>query len=158
MATWTPTQIAVVSAGLTTATNAYVTGDQLGTEITVTGAASSNAGFGAITGIELVDYSNILGAVDLFLFSDSTTPAADNAAAAWSDADALKSVAGSPVFLPAPVAMTSNRLGGVGNLWIPFKSGAGHANLFADLVTRSGHTFFGAVGDIKLLFSVVQWG
>src|SRR5437667_264578 len=103
MAVWAPVQVDVVSAGLTTATTAYTSGDQLGTEITVGTMAAANAGYGAIVAIELVDYSAILGAVDVFVFGDTTTPAADNAAAAWSDADSLKSIPGSPIMLPGPV-------------------------------------------------------
>lgn len=154
---WAPIQITATSAGLTTASTAYVTGDQLGTEITLTGAGAANAGYGAIIGVELIDYSDILGAVDMFVFYDTTTPASDNAANSWSDADANKNIPGSPIMLPAPIDSANNRSGGATNLWIPYKCGSGHSNLYCDLVTRSGHTFFGAVGDIHLNVHVLQY-
>jgi hypothetical protein len=159
MAGWAPAgPLQVNSAGLTIATTAYTSGDQLGTEITLSSAAAANNGFGAITGVELIDYAGILGGVDLYVFVDSTTPASDNAASSWStDADMLKSIPGSPISIPAPVSSANNRTSGVGSIWLPFRSGSGHSNLYLDLITRSAHTFFGAVGDIHLNFYVMQY-
>jgi hypothetical protein len=154
---WAPYVITATSGGLTTATNAYVTGNQLGTEITLTAAAAGNNGHGAIVGVELIDYANIVGAIDVLLFSDTTTPAADRAAAAWSDADSNKSIAGTPITLPGPTSLTNNRISGVGNIWIPYQSGSSHANLYCDLITRSGHTFFGAVTDLHLTINVMRF-
>lgn len=153
---WAPYFIQAASGGLTIATNTYVAGDQLGTEITLTGASLAAGASGAIVGVEMIDYSNVLGAVDMFLFYDSTSPAADNAACAWSDADSLKNIPGSPLMLPGPTSTTNNRTASLANVWIPYQTGAS-ANLYCDLVTRSAHTYFGAVGDIKLNVVVMRF-
>jgi hypothetical protein len=157
MSTWGPIKVVSGdSSGLTTSVTAYTSADQLGTEITLAALAGANNGFGVITGISVVDDGDVLGSFDLFLFSDSTTPAADNAAAAWSDADAVKIVPGFPINMPTPIDVGGARISAVSGLWIPFQSGSGHDDLFCDLVTRSGHTFFVAADDIHVRVSVIQ--
>jgi hypothetical protein len=51
-----------------------------------TGRGNQSVG-GYITGVSITDDSDVIGAVDLFLFEAASTPAADNAANAWSDAN-----------------------------------------------------------------------
>lgn len=155
---YAPAEVTCTSAGLTTATTAYAVGDQAGTEMTLTSAAASSGGHGVITGIELVDNSARMGSYQLWIFNASTTPAADNAAASWSDADAAKAIAGGPIIMPAPYVMANNGVGGAGNLWLPFKC-SGTANLYVDIQLLSVPTsnFFSAVGDLNFRFSILQW-
>ena len=155
---WGPPKVVLVdAAGLTTSATAYSSGDQLGTEITLPDVAGATAGFGIITGISLIDDGDILLSTEIYVFSDTTTEAADNAAAAWSDADAVKIVPGFPLVMPAPIDVGGVRVAGLGNLWIPFQSGSGHDDLFVDVVTRSAHTFFTAADDVHLRFSIIQY-
>ena len=86
-------RIAVGVTGVTTATTAYVAGDQVGTLVTVANAARVTGGGGMIVGVTLIDQSDIIGAYDVVFFDSSVTLAADNAAFAISDADSLKIVA-----------------------------------------------------------------
>lgn len=82
--------VSVTSAGLTNST--YASGDQLGNQFTFAGAARATAGSGRVANALLIDKADVLGAVDMYLFNATVTPAADNAANAWSDADMAKCV------------------------------------------------------------------
>jgi hypothetical protein len=134
-------RIAVGVTGVTTATTAYVAGDQVGTQITLANAARLSGGSGTIVGATLIDQSDITGAYDLVIFDSSVTLAADNAAFAISDADSLKIVA--LVQLAGAFDLTNNRVAQAYNLAIPYVCSGG-TSLFAALITRAGHTFFTA--------------
>ncbi len=138
-------EITVASTGLTTATTAYVAGDVLGAEMSFTNAVRTSGGRAAIEGAVLVDKAAVIGAVDLFLFRAASTPAADNAANSWADADMLNCVG--VVSFPGPYPSALNRVA----MWQgaqPF--GCAATTLFGVLVTRSDHTFFGAAGDLQV--------
>jgi hypothetical protein len=134
-------RIAVGVTGVTTATTAYVAGDQVGTQITLANAARISGGSGVIVGATLIDQSDIIGAYDLAIFDSSVTLAADNAAFAISDADSLKIVA--LIQLAGAFDLTNNRVAQAYNLAIPYVCSGG-TSLFAALITRAGHTFFTA--------------
>jgi hypothetical protein len=146
-------RISVPSAGLTTATTAYTAGDQVGTQFTFANAARVSGGSGTIVGIQLISAADIIGAFDIILTDSSVTLAADNAAYAISDADALKVVA--LVQLAGAFDIGNNRIAQAFNLAIPFVC-SGSASLFGGLITRSGHTFFAAVGDIQVIL-YIEW-
>lgn len=146
-------RISVQSGGLTTASTAYVAGDQMGTEFTITDAARTSGGTGYITGVALISAADNIGAVDVVITDSSITLAGDNAAWAISDSDALKVVA--MVQLNGAYDLGNNRLAQAQNLFIPFKCD-GSANLYASLITRAGHTFFGATTDLQLIV-YVEW-
>ena len=95
-------QVSVTSAGLTTATTAYTTGDQVGTGLTFAGMANVSTWGGIIVGATILDKGKIIntGDFELFLFSAAVTAAADNAAADFSDAD-MANYVGSIKFLTA---------------------------------------------------------
>lgn len=131
------------SSGLTTATTAYTDGDQLGAIISLTMAS----GTGIITNATLVDKSNIIGAVDCFIYDRSVTLAADNAADAISDADALFKLG--LISFPQPTTQTNNRTAHLDSLAIGFVANATTV-ICVQLVTRSAHTFFGAATDLVL--------
>jgi hypothetical protein len=132
-------EVSATSAGLTTVTTAYTSGDMLGTIWSFTSAVATSGGYGYVVGAVLEDDSSVIGAVDIVLFNATVTQAANNAAASWSDADAALSVGS--ITLPYPKVYALNRIAS----WEgakPFKVAA--TTLFAGMITRSDHTFFGA--------------
>lgn len=134
------------SSGLTTATTAYTDGDTLGAIIAMNMGAAS----GIIMSATLVDKAGtggVIGAVDCFIFDRSVTLAADNAAHAISDADALFKLG--MISFPYPVTETNNRTAHIDSLAVPFVANASNT-IYCALVTRSGHTFFGAATDLQL--------
>jgi len=143
-------RIAVTSAGLTIATTAYTAGDQLGTQLTFANAARASGGSGVVVGLTIVDVNDIIGPVDLVLFDSSVTLAADNAAFAVSDADALKVVQLIPT---AVFDIGSNRVSQIMGLAIPYVCNGG-TSLFGGLLTRTGHTFFAATTDLTVVLYV----
>jgi hypothetical protein len=134
-------RVAVGITGVTTATTAYTAGDQVGVVFTIANAARVSGGGGVITGVTLIDQSDIIGAYDLVIFDSTVTLAADNAAFAISDADALKIVA--IVQLAGAFDITNNRIAQAYNLAVPYVC-SGSTSLFGALITRGGHTFFTA--------------
>lgn len=145
-------RIQVASAGLTTGTTAYTAGDQLGTILDFANAARVSGGTGTILSATLVDKAKIVGAVDLYLFDRSVTLASDNAAADFSDGDMLYSVG--MIRFPAPQTVTSNGFSVVESSGLSFALNA--TSLYGALVTRSGHTFFGAAGDLVVSLVIAQ--
>jgi hypothetical protein len=149
--------ITVTASGLTTASTAYTAGDMLGAELTLTGMASATAGRGIIQAITIEDHSKLIGSTTLYIGTAATTPAADNAANSWSDANMRLITAGGVIYtMPAPITSALNSAAYVGNLNLPFTT-TSSANLFLNVVTNTGHTFFGAATDIQYTFHVVQW-
>lgn len=141
-------QLSVISAGLTTASTAYTDGDQLGTILTFLGSGSPTGII--IVAAQLVDAANIVGAVDLFLWDRSVTLASDNAAGpAVSDADALFTQG--VIEFPYPKLAGNNRISSIDSLAVPIKPNVAGTGFFGSLVTRSAHTFFGAVGNLQVI-------
>jgi hypothetical protein len=135
------------SAGLTTATTAYTAGDVLGSEWTFPICRASGRGV-ILTSATLIDKAKILGASDLYLFDRASSPAADNAANSWADAN-MANLLGIVNF-PAPTVSALNGAA-VANAGIPeVLIGNASVNVFGVLVTRAAHTFFGAVTDLVL--------
>lgn len=135
--------------GVTTATTAYTAGDQVGAQITLASAARVTGGYGMITGVVMIDQSDIVGAYDVVFFDSSVTPASDNAAFAISDADSLKIVG--IVQLAGAFDIGNNRIAQAYNLAVPYKC-AGSTSLYAALITRGSHTFFtaGALPQLRV--------
>lgn len=138
--------IDVQSAGLTTAATAYTAGDQVGTQFTLANAARVSGEGGTIVGVELIDAADIIGAYDVVFYNSSVTVATDNAAFGVSDADVLKQVG---IASLTAFDTGANRAAQCFNLAIPYICNGG-TSLFAGLVCRVGHTFFGAVGNLQL--------
>lgn len=137
--------VQVASAGLTTSTTAYSANDQLGTILTFANAVRASGGTATIRSATLVDKAKIVGAIDLYLFNQSVTLASDNAAADFSDSDMLFCCG--IIRFPAPQTVTSNGFTQVESSGLAITC-SGSTSLYGALVTRSGHTFFGAVGDL----------
>lgn len=143
-------RISVASAGLTIATTAYTAGDQVGTQFTLAGAARVAGGTGRIRSVILVDAADIIGPYDVVFTRSSITLAGDNAAYAISDTDALAIVG--YVQLTGAFDLTNNRIAFAHGLDIPYDCTG--TDLFAGLITRAGHTFFAAVGNLQLIVLV----
>ena len=144
-------RISVAAAGLTNVT--YAAGDQLGNLITLTGASRASGGSGYIRGITLVDAADIIGQVDVVIFDTTVTLAADNAAFAISDADALRTVA--LVQLAGAFDIGNNRICQANNLAIPFVCN-GTSSLFAAMITRTANAGYATATDIRLIV-YVDW-
>lgn len=151
------TRIAVTSAGLTIATTAYVTGDQVGTQFTFANAARKSGGTGMIVGVTLINAhltltgAEVIGAYDVVISRASLTLAGDNVAWAVNDADACNVIALVP--LAGAFDIGNNRIAQAFNLAIPYDCSGG-TSLYASLISRSGHTFFTQVGDLQLILHV----
>jgi hypothetical protein len=141
------TRIAVNSGGLTTSVTAYTAGDQVGTQFTLASAARASGGSGMIRSVVLTSAADIIGAFDVVFTRSSITLAADNAAYAISDTDALAVVG--IVQLAGALDIGNNRVAAAYNLAVPYDCSGG-TSLFASLITRVGHTFFAAVTDLQL--------
>lgn len=138
--------VKIASSGLTTSATAYASGDVLGTVFTIANAASANAGHGAIRGVLLGDKSDIIGPVDVYLL-DASPSVTDNAAFAPSDAENFTIIG--KIELGQAEDLGANRLAWWRG-YEEYETGAATTSLFAVLVTRTAHTFFGAVGDLQL--------
>lgn len=139
--------IVAQSSGLTTSTTAYTLGDQVGAQFTLAGAARASGGGGYITGVNLTDVNDIIGAYDVVIYDSSVTPASDNAAFGVSDADHRKIVDVIP--LAGSFDMGANRVATAKGLRIPYVCNGG-TSLYALLLCRTAHTFFAATTDLEL--------
>lgn len=144
-------RIAVQSGGLTTASTAYVAGDQVGTQFTLANAARASGGSGVITSVLLTNANDIIGAYDVVFFRASVTVASDNAAFSISAADTRSVVAVVP--LASAVDLGSGRVAQALNIAVPYDCSGG-TSLYAALICRAGHTFFSAVTDLELVVTV----
>ena len=84
---------------------------------------------------------------DLFLFDRSVTFGTDNSAPSVSDADMLFSLG--VINFPYPLDTGGNRVAHVDSIALPVKANASGL-IYGRLVTRSGHTFFAAVGNLQV--------
>ncbi len=135
------------SGGLTTSVTAYTSGDQLGTEQTLTiGNLVAPGQSCYLKGALLVDMAAVLGATDVFIFSSATTPAADNAANSWSDADMAK-ILGVLNLTQVNASALNKTVTWSGS--VPIALG-GASTIMIDLVTRTGNAIFAAATDITL--------
>jgi hypothetical protein len=145
-------RIPVTSSGLTTSVTAYSAGDQVGTQFTFANAAETAGGYGVVLGIGMLDKADIIGAYMLWLFRDSVTPAADNAAFSVSDTDMEQLIGVIPL---------SGSWDAGASKWCQVL-GAGVAydcagtSLYGLLQAASAHTFFGAATDIILTLRVAR--
>lgn len=136
--------VTATSTGLTTATTAYSDGDVMGAEMQWDMGTNT---YGLILGAQIVDAADIIGAVHLYLFDRSVTFGTDNAAPSISDADALFTLGS--IYFPQPDDLGGVRMASIDSLAVPVKANASGI-IFGRLVTRSAHTFFGAVGNLQV--------
>lgn len=143
-------QFSLTSAGLSTATNTYVTNNNYGTQMSQSiPAPFVSGGSMMITSIKLLSLSTVVGAMDLFLFDRSVTPSnGDRGAPGWSDADMAYLQAVIPI--PAPIAFAASQ-SIVMPLQMPYKCNA--ATMYGLAVCRSTHSFFTAATDLVFTIS-----
>jgi hypothetical protein len=135
------------SSELTIASTAYSAGDQVGVMFQFANAARVSGGGGTVVGMELTSAFDGIGAYDVVLCRSNITLAADNAPFAISDADALNVIG--LIQMAGSYDIGNNRLAQAFNLAIPYDCSGG-TTLYGALVTRSGHSFFGAHTDLQL--------
>lgn len=133
--------------GVTTSTTAYSAGDQVGAQVTLANAARVSGAGGRIVGVSYVTGLDAIGATDVVFFDASVTLAADNAAYAISDTDAIKVIAVVP--LSTAYDLGANRIAQNMSIAVPYRCNGG-TSLYASLITRVGHTFFNVADPIKL--------
>lgn len=143
------------ASSLTTVTTAYTAGDMLGSETTLTAMANATGGGGAITAINVQNSSiNVTGALDIRLFSAASTPAADNAANSWSDANSRLQVVAYQI--AAPVASALNSTIYAGELYKAYTT-TSSANLFLNVICLGAPAVFTAATDLQYTFEILQW-
>lgn len=116
---------------------AYVSGDQFGLLVTLTGAARVSGGTGTITGVAIQSGSDVIGTFDVVFFESSVTVPADSSAFTLSDADGLKVLGIVP--LAGAYDLGANRVSQAFNLAVPYVC-TGGTSLFAAIITRSAFT------------------
>lgn len=127
--------IAATSSGLTTATTAYAAGDTLGALMSWDMGDQD----GLIVSAVLTDISDVIGAVDLYLFNASVTFGTDNAAPTISDADVIKCIG--KIEFPTPDDLGANRVAVVDSLSIGWHAASG-TTIYGGLVTRTANAVF----------------
>lgn len=145
--------VIATAAGLTTASTNYTSGDQLGTELSFASIVRTARG-AVVQSAVLSDKAKVMGACDLYLFSAATTPAADNAANAWSDADMLNCI-GVIHFTDIIVSANNYLIQATNMVPLVVKPGSG-TTIYGDLVTRSANVFFGAATDLQVTLGVIR--
>lgn len=137
-------------SAVTTSVTAYTAGDQVGALINFAAAARASGGGGLVVGALLVDDSDVIGAYDLVMFSDTPSLTADNAVFGLNDVDANK-ITGL-IQLSGAYDIGSQRLNQAYNLAMPYVC-TGTA-LYGGLITRYGHTFFSAGVSLRVILFV----
>ena len=147
-------EFVLASSGLTTAVTAYTSGDVLGVQMTMD---MNNRGSGAIAGslegVTIADDSAVIGAVDLFFFNATTTPAADNAAYAPSDAE-VRTCVGVVSVTTLPSSGANNKIVTLSNAEQDVPLYAPSGVLYVVAVTRTGNAVF-ASGATALQYRLI---
>lgn len=134
-------------AGLTTVTTTYTIGDQAGTMISITGAASANGGTGTLVSLAFLEKGDVGTDYRCHFFRSSVTLASDNAAFAVSDTD-MQDWAGE-VVIPSVRDLGANRASFIGNIGMGYDCGAG-TTLFCAVETRTANAVYAAATDINI--------
>jgi hypothetical protein len=132
---------------LTIATTAYTAGDQVGVMFQFANAARASGGTGTLVGVQLTDAGDVIGGYDVVVCRSNITLAANNAAFAISDTDALNVIG--VVQLVGAIDLGNNRIAQQFNQPMPYVCSGG-TTLYAALITRSGHAVFTAHTDLQL--------
>lgn len=147
------TPITVPSAGLTTATTAYTSGDMVGTQMQFRlGANDSGTGnsVGNLVQLIVIDKAKVITVgIELWLFSTAVTQAADNAPISYSDAD-MQNLIG--IFPCTTIYQTALNTIAVLDATEERPVWCGANGLaYGSLVTRSANSFFGAATDLTVV-------
>jgi hypothetical protein len=128
-----------------TSATAYAIGDQIGTIISFASAARASGGSGYVVGAYVISALDVVGPMDLLLFRQSITLAADSAAFAISDADALNFTG--LVQFGGAFDVGNNRVLQAYNLRVPYVC-TGSTTLYGALYARAAYTL--AASDLTL--------
>jgi hypothetical protein len=112
-----------------------------------------STGAGTIASATLIDSANIVGAVDLYLFDQAVTPAPNNSAVNFSDADMQHFVGA--ISFPPPVSFVNNRAATVSAIGLSVSIGG--TTLYGCLATLTSHTFFNSSTDITVNLVIQQY-
>jgi hypothetical protein len=130
----------------------YTAGNQAGTQVAFTNALRTT-GTGTVATATLIDKSNVLGAVDLHLFSQPVTPASENTAANFSDADMQYFIG--TISFPAPIPFVNNRAATVPAVGLSVQ--APGTTLYGYMVTLTTHASFSAANDVTINLVMQQY-
>lgn len=142
----------VASSGLTTSVTAYTVGDQAGTMLSFTSAASATGGTGTILSAVLLDKGDVGTDYRLHFFRSNVTLASDNAAFAVSDAD-MQDWCGE-VVMPSLRDLGANRASSLGNIGLGYDTGAG-TTLYVAIETRTANAVYAAATDLNLTLTLI---
>lgn len=148
-------RLQVASSGLSAGSGPYVAGDQVGPVLSAASAFRSSVLSGTIVGVTLIDEGDVTpttAGYDLYLWYDTPTLAADNAAGpAVSDAHSAYLIG--KIELPA----FRDEGGQRSACWIGAQPMVSvDTSLRFSFVTRGDHTFFAATDDLNTTFLVEQ--
>ncbi len=147
-------RLQTTSAGLTTSVTVYTSGDQLGTIFAFPGAARATGRGGEIVSAVLLDKADVLGACDLYLFRESVTVPADNAAFTISDADMQSFVGVINFATSTDVGANHIVTPSASSASMPLMYDCAATTLYGALVTRTANAVFAAVTDIWITLHV----
>lgn len=142
--------LTVASSGLATSGGGYAVNNQMGGAFVFNGATRKAGSFGMISTATLLDKANIIGAVDLYLFSQAVTPASDRSAVSFSDND-MEFYVGTVSF-PAPTNLVNNRATSVPALGLTYHCSG--TSLYGYLVALTSHTTFNEATNIVIGLNV----
>jgi hypothetical protein len=134
-------------AGLTTVTTTYTIGDQAGTMIAITGAASANGGTGILQSLAFLDEGDVGVDYRVHFFRSNVTIASDNSPFAVSDTD-MRDWCGT-VVPPSLLDLGANRASMIGTVGMGYDTGAG-TTLYAAVETRTANAVYAAATNISL--------
>lgn len=146
-----PFSIAATASGMSTSP-AYSIGDMVGTELTLANAAFTSGDGGFIVGVHIEDDAALATTLRLKFFNAASTPALDNAANSWSDANARLEVA--DVATTAFVASALNGTSTTGNLMLPYTCAA--TSLFLNTIALASWTA-ASTTDLHFIISLLRW-
>lgn len=129
-------------------TSAYADGDQLGNEMIIDPGIPDASAFDAffVQSISLIDKAKQNASIDLFFFDQSVTPAADNAAASFSDTDLADCFLGGVSFMATCHygSLADNSAATMTNVGLQLKmrTGAtGNSKIYVYAVSRGSPTY-----------------
>lgn len=139
-------RILVTSGGLATSGGGYSVNNQMGTAFVFPDAVRKAGGYGMVSTATIVDKANIVGALDLWLFSQAVTPAADRSAVSFSDNDMQYYVG--TISFPAPTNLVNNRATSVPALGLNYNCTG--TSLYGYLSTLTSHTTFNEADNLLI--------
>jgi len=146
-------RLEATSNGLATFGANYSPNQQMGGEWQFPNAVRIAGGFATITSATIVDSASVIGAVDLYLFSQPVANAGDRVAANFSDADMAHYVG--TISFPAPTSLVNNRAISLSAIGLTYQTAG--TTLYGYLVTLTSHATFNAASDIRINLITYQY-